>query len=69
MCVIFPTLFFDNPYQNNSYMVIKSFNINRYDVREIIFLNIKENTVQATLKRHLDNLIEQHSVNYSNKVG
>ena len=50
-------------------MVIKSFNINRYDVREIYFLNIKENTVQATLKRHLDNLIEQHSVNYSNKVG
>lgn len=23
-------------------MVIKSFNINRYDVREIIFLNIKK---------------------------
>ena len=34
-----------------------------------LFLNIKKNTVQATLKRHLDNLIEQLSVTYSNKVG
>ena len=50
-------------------MVIKSFNVNRYDVRENLFLNIKKNTVQATLKRHLDNLIEQLSVTYSNKVG
>lgn len=34
---------------------------------KILFLNIKKNTVQATLKRHLDNLIRQRS--YSNKVG
>ena len=31
------TFFFDTYYQNNSYMVIKSFNINRYDVRENSF--------------------------------
>ena len=50
-------------------MVIKSFNINRYDVREKSFPKHQKNTVQATLKRHLDNLIEQLSVTYSNKVG